>query len=159
MEGYVMDRCASVPASPYASTTELKPSSETRILQSAKDTLREVYSALPPGSYRAPQSSPNKRRHAQSEELDGDATPEDVDVAMQHSDSEAAEHSIPTYAGFTATHNKLRSVKPRRQFAQTQSLPAGFLRLSDPVTKNVVVDEDEDWSEDPLTTKSTHVME
>jgi len=168
-EGY---RNASTPTSPYASPTKPKPtpSSEGRIFQSANDTLREVYSTLPPGGYRAPQSSPNKRERARSEEPDGGTgSLENGDAEMQTSESEGDENTLPIFAELDASRGEARPVKPLkrsgRQFGQTRSLPAGSFQFStdmqsmdrspDLVTKGI----DEDWSEDPLAMKSMQAMD
>jgi len=166
-EGYLN---ASAPTSPCASPTKPKaaPPSEARIFQSANDTLREVYSAIPLGGYRPPQSSPNKRERARSKEPD-DRSPENSDAEMQISESEAAENTLPTFAEFDARPGEARPVKPLkrsgRQFAETRSLPARSFRFSsdmqsmdrlpDLVTKSI----DEDWSEDPLAMRSIQAMD
>ncbi|KAF7965813.1 hypothetical protein HWV62_41721, partial [Athelia sp. TMB] len=150
MEGYSTGT-SSGPTATGSPTTQPMASYGAPIFQSAKDTIREVYS-MNTGTD-APRLSQNKRGRAKSEEPETEMD----NQSEQPASAEGMPHSGPSFSG-----PELRPIRPLkrtasgRQFSQTQSMPAGSLRFSNDsqsISGSTGLEaqsiEEEDWSEAP----------
>lgn len=134
-----------IASTPYSSPAKAGSTNyDIPIFRSAKDTLRDVYSSS--DGFRAPQSSPNKRGRAKSEEPEGHNGTESSDVDMDATATEA--DALPSFC-INGGPRPIKSLKRSgRTFAQTRSLPVGSeqMRLMAQPQHLDTHTMDDDWS-------------